>query len=322
MGPQETGPRPEAARDVTAEVDVEPSAAAALLAEHCPQWAGLPLTPVVSSGMDNAMYRLGDDLVLRLPRTARSADRFARELRWLPVLARRLPVRVPHVRYAAAPSAAHPAGWSVLDWIDGQDAWTAPPPDEMLMAEDLADLVLALRAIEVPSAAEPPPPGTRGGPLAPRVPTVLAAVEAVGHLVDADLIRSIWQRAVLAPRHEGPPVLLHADLIPGNLLLDHGRLSAVIDWGAIADGDPAADLTPAWWVLGAAAREHLRHLLGADDATWQRAAGWAIAQAVLATRYYLPVGHALGDVALRALRALVSDPVIGGRPGAADSPPC
>ncbi len=303
----------------TAETETSPAAAARLLREHCPQWADLPLSHIVSSGMDNAMYRVGADLVLRMPQTPHAAERFATELEWLPVVAGRLAVRVPRVRYAGAPTDALSSGWAVLDWIRGEDAWTARRIDRAGLADDLASVVAALRSADVADDGLTLPVGARGGPLAPRDERITEAIAGVGHLVDADLLVGIWRRALAVPGHAGAPVLLHADLIPGNLVVDAGRLVGVIDWGTISSGDPACDITPAWWVLDRTSRGRFRAVLDADDATWARAAGWAVAQAALAARYYLPIGHALGRVALRALRELVTDPVIGGRPGAADS---
>jgi aminoglycoside phosphotransferase (APT) family kinase protein len=301
--------------------DTSPTAARRLLREHCPQWADLPLTRIVSSGMDNAIYRLGPDLVLRLPQTPHAAERFAAELGWLPVVARRLRVRVPRVRYAGAPSAGLSSGWAVLDWIDGDDAWTSAEVDGAGLAEDLAAVVAALRSADVRADGLDPPVGARGGPLAPREERISEAIADVGHLVDATVALRIWRRALAAAPHPGPPVLLHADLIPGNLVIEGGRLAGVIDWGTISSGDPSCDLTPAWWVLDGVSRAHFRAALGDDDDAWQRAAGWALAQAALATRHYLPVGHALGEVGLRALRELVADPAVGGTAPTADSTP-
>lgn len=277
-----------------------------LLDEQRPDLADAPLQVVEGPGTDHVLVRVGHDLVARLPRNAPAAVSLGTELRWLPRLVDRLALPLPRVEHDGVPGAGYPFAWALLSWLDGHDlcAVVLDGPVPRTWADDLADLVTTLRAVDVSVDA---PQGARGGDVATRaagaddVLTALAGRHRVGVLRRAlDLGRE-------AAPFAGPPVLLHADLIPGNLLHRDGRLTGLLDLGALTTGDPAWDLTPAWWVLDAPGRSRLRDLLGGDDAVWARARALATVQGALATWHYTPRRHPLAALGDRALQQVAAD---------------
>jgi len=255
------------------ELDVDETLVRALLAEQFPGWADLPLERA-GDGTVNVIYRLGEELSVRIPRRDGPETEDDLEFRWLPLLARQLPVAIPRPVARGRPGAGYPWFWSVHTWLQG-DLPTGP-----LAVADVAGLVSALQRIELPAAPEPA--YGRGRPLADRDAYVRAALERV----DAPGALELWERAVSAPGWEHEPVWVHADLDRRNVLVRDGRLAAVLDWGGVGVGDPAADVMVAWKLVDAEERERFRELVGVDDATWLRAQGWVVSQALSALGYY------------------------------------
>ncbi|MFC8342988.1 aminoglycoside phosphotransferase family protein [Streptomyces sp. NPDC057280] len=257
-----------------------------LLTAQFPQWAHLPLTPVPQSGMDNATFRLGDELSVRLPRYSHWAGQVAREHRWLPRLAPHLPLTVSEPLEIGEPGEGYPYPWSVYRWLDGETATTEALADPVRAALDLAGFVNALQAVDATGGPGPEQSNAfRGVPLGDprdslaaeaRVRPKLAALAGTG-MVDIDAVTEVWEAALAAPAWHKPPVWIHGDLATGNLLMRDGRLSAVIDFGTLAVADPAVDLQPAWMFLPPRGRDAFREAVDADDATWARARGWALA---------------------------------------------
>jgi aminoglycoside phosphotransferase (APT) family kinase protein len=257
-----------------------------LLSTQFPQWAHLPLAPVPQSGMDNATFRLGDDLSVRLPRYAHWAGQVAREHRWLPKLAPSLPLAVSEPLEIGEPGEGYPYPWSVYRWLDGETATTDTLADPVRAALDLAGFVNALQDIDPTDGPGPEQSNAfRGVPLGDprdsiaaeaRVWPKLAALRGTG-LVDIDAVTDVWETALAAPAWDKAPVWIHGDLATGNLLTRDGRLSAVIDFGTLAVADPAVDLLPAYNFLPPQARDTFREAVDADEATWARARGWAVA---------------------------------------------
>ncbi|WP_188297292.1 aminoglycoside phosphotransferase family protein [Streptomyces sp. CBMA156] len=265
------------------ELDIDEALVRRMVAEHFPQWAGLPVAPVEPTGTSNAMYRLGTELVVRIPRIPGVVEEIAKEDRWLRSLAPRLPVPVPVPLAVGGPVDGCPWPWSVLRWLDGTIPVTGRIAEPGLLAGDLAGFVTALRGID-PAGA---PAAYRSESLADRDAWTRKAIAAVPDLVDASAATAAWEHALAAPAPTGPPVWLHGDLQPGNLLVSpDGRLGAVIDFGCSGLGEPAVDLIPAWYVLPAAAREAFRTAAAPDDAAWDRARGWALSIALLEVAYY------------------------------------
>ena len=255
-----------------------------LVAAQFPLWADLPVVPILARGTDNALFRLGDDLVARLPTKERAVATLAKEREWLPKLAPLLPVAVPVPVADGKPAEAYPHAWAVYNWLKGEDATVAPAAG---LAHDLARFVAALQAID-PTAG--PPPGEhnffRGAPLATRDEVTRAAIGALAGELDAAALTSAWEEALAAPEWDGPPVWIHGDLDRRNVLVENGRLSGVVDFGGLAVGDPASDVMAAWKTLRPEERDGFRAALSVDDATWARARGWALSQAVIALSSY------------------------------------
>jgi len=269
------------------EVDTDVSLVGRLLAAQFPEWAGLSIEPVRSCGTDNALYRLGHDLVVRLPRRERDSGTLEKERRWLPRLAPLLPLAVPVPLGEGTPAEGYPFAWSVYRWLKGEDATVERVTDLSRLATDLAQFVAALQRID-PTGG--PYPGEhnafRGVPLATRDAPTRAAIVSLRGAVDVSAVTAVWESALQAPEWEHPPVWIHGDLDSRNLLVEEGRLSAVIDFGCLGVGDPACDVMVAWKVLSADTREIFRTALSVDEATWARARGWALSQALMALSYY------------------------------------
>jgi aminoglycoside phosphotransferase (APT) family kinase protein len=248
-----------------------------LLAGQFPEWSELPIEELPIGGTDNAIYRLGDELSVRLPIKPTNPGEQDLEFRWLPVLAPRLPVAIPEPLALGQPAEGYPNEWAIHRWLPGIDA-TVAPLDLEQAAIDLADLIAALWRID-PAGG---PGGGRGGPLAPRDEQTRSCIAELG--LDAAL--PVWEAALAAPVYDGPPRWLHGDLDNRNLLLEDRRITGILDWSCACVGDPACDVKVAWAVLDAETRPVFRARLGVDDATWARARGWAVSQAVIALPYY------------------------------------
>ncbi|MGH3368033.1 MAG: aminoglycoside phosphotransferase family protein [Nocardioidaceae bacterium] len=288
-----------------AEVDVTPSLVRALLQRQHPDLADLPLRPV-SSGWDNTLLRLGDDLAVRLPRRAAAVPLIQHELRWLSVLDSGLPLAVPVPVRAGEPDETYGWPWAVVRWLPGEIADTSPPADPTQAAQDLGSFVGALSRLADDDAPANP---YRGVPLAARDADLRhrLAQQLVASSIDVQRILQCWERALSAPAWDGPPMWLHGDLHPANLLVQGGRLSGVIDFGDLTGGDPATDLSVAWMLFGAADRAEFRGAAGAvDDATWARSRGNALAHAVacVASSADDPL---IGAIGTRTIKAILAD---------------
>lgn len=268
------------------ELEIDAGLVRRLVGEQFPEWAGLPVKPVLPWGTDNALFRVGEELVARLPRIDRTVATLEKERRWLPALAPRLPVAVPLPLAEGAPGNGYPFTWSVYRWLSGEDATVSPVSDEHRLASDLARFLSALQQIDPAGGPEPGEHNFyRGCPLALRDQRTRAAIEAFG---GGDELTEVWDCALRAPDWPGDPVWIHGDLDRRNLLIVDGRLVAVVDWGGLGIGDPAYDVQVAWKLLSGEARERFRAELYFDDATWTRARGGTLSQAVIALTYYTP----------------------------------
>jgi aminoglycoside phosphotransferase (APT) family kinase protein len=258
------------------ELEIDEALVRRLLEEQFPEWAALPLARVEPDGTVNVIYRLGGSLSVRLPRREGPEIEDDLEFRWLPFLAPQLPVEIPSPVARGAPGAGYPWYWSIHTWLDGELP-TAP-----LDADDVAGFVAALQRID--ASGGPDPSGGRGRPLEWRdrfVRDALERVEAPGAL-------ELWDRAMRAPEWTGARVWIHADLDRRNVLVRDGRLTGVLDWGGLGLGDPAVDVMVAWKLVAREERDRFRALLDVDDATWLRAQGWVVSQALIALGYYTP----------------------------------
>jgi aminoglycoside phosphotransferase (APT) family kinase protein len=268
------------------EVVSTPDLVRRLVAEQYPRWAHLPVTSGPAGGTDHHLFRLGDTLLVRMPKIGWAQDQAVSDARWLPHLAPHVPLRLPVPEAVGEPGEGFPFRWSVTPWLDG----ASPAVGELGTdaARQLGEFVAALRTVS--TAGAPLKEGTsRGVPLARLDDDVRAAVAASGDRVDGPAVTKMWEQAVDArPAPAGS--WIHGDLLPGNLLADGGRLTAVIDWGGLGVGDPAADLIPAWTQFAGAERAAFRTaategLADPGDA-WARARGWVLVQAVIGIPYY------------------------------------
>ncbi len=272
-----------------------------LRAQH-PQWAELPITRVPSAGTDNAMYRLGDDLVARLPRIDWAVDNVAKEQRWVPALAPHLPLALPLPVAEGEPTEDFPYPWGIAHWIPGAMATLDELDDPMQAARDLAAFVRALRAIDPTDG----PRHSRGASIRRGDRMVREGIAGLDGEVDVDALLRLWSEAVAVSEHAGPPTWFHGDLSYLNVLATDGRVSGVIDWGTCGVGDPAIDMIVAWSLLPAGAREVYREELGVDDAEWARGKGWVVT-GVFGVPYYRYTNPVLVADKLHAIRALLEE---------------
>ncbi len=275
------------------EVDINISLVKQLLAEQFPQWAKLPLEPINSAGTDNAIYRLGDEMAVRLPRFSRVADDVEKEYQWLPRLAPFLPLAIPVPLGKGTPAAGYPWPWSIYRWIEGENATIEHIADLRQVAIAIGQFIAVLQRID-PAGG---PLSGRGVPLIMQDSDTRAAIITLQDVIDAGAATAAWEAALHAPMWHCLPVWLHGDLHSGNLLVNHGRLSAVIDFGLLGVGDPACDLMVGWTLLSAETRKIFRTALPVDDATWERGRGWALSWGLIALAYYLNSNPVLANIA-------------------------
>ncbi len=277
-----------------------------LVAAQFPQWRHLCITPVPYSGTDNAIFRLGENMVVRLPRIHWATAQVNKEHTWLPMLAPNLPLRVPTPLSKGDPAFGYPWHWAIHEWLDGQNAIEAAVNDPDGAALDLAAFITQLHRLDLGSQI-PAPSGNRGGPLADRDADVRAAIASLEGEVDILKVTAAWESSLDAPPYMGEPVLIHADLTPGNILVKDGKLTAVIDFGALTTGDPACDLMVAWNYLTSETRQIFRAALSIDGATWSRGRGWALSVALIALPYYLHTNPQIVATSRRTIHEVLQD---------------
>jgi len=285
------------------EVDIDAQLVGQLVAEQFPRWADLPISVVRSTGTVNAIYRLGEQLCVRLPRLASWAPTLDKERHWLPKLAPHLSLRVPEPVAEGRPGGSYPFSWAIYRWIDGQVYADELVDDEHQAAMELAQFITELRRIDP----------VVGAPRAGRMPLddldtlTRSRIESAGDVIDAGSAIDAWGYALTASAWDGTPVWIHADLLRSNLLVNEGRLAAVIDFGSAGIGDPAADVIAAWSVFSPAGRGTFRRALDVDDGTWNRARGFALHQAAMAIPYYLETNPGFVALAKRTLEEILAD---------------
>jgi aminoglycoside phosphotransferase (APT) family kinase protein len=285
------------------EIHTDADLVARLLAGQFPHWAHLPIRPVASGGTDNALYRLGDDMVVRLPRIHWAVQSLDKEHQWLPRLAPLLPVAIPAPLAKGVPADGYPWHWSVYRWLDGENPTIDHHGDSRRLAVDLASFLTALQRID-PTGG---PLAARGGPLATRDGATRTAIDALRGEVDTDAVTAAWEAALQVAPSTLPPCWVHADLSPGNVLLVHHRLGAVIDFSLMGLGDPACDLPIAWNLLPESVRDLFRTALEIDDATWMRGRGWALSIALIQLPYYRDTNPTLAASARHVIREVLTD---------------
>jgi aminoglycoside phosphotransferase (APT) family kinase protein len=252
-----------------------------LVAAQFPQWAELPVRAVIPGGIDNRTFRLGDDLAVRMPSAAGYAAAVEKEQRWLPVIARGVTLPVPEPLGHGIPGEGYEFAWSINRWLPGETAAVGAIDDLNRFAVDLAGFLRELQGVETQGA---PVAGAhsffRGASLLHYDDETRAAIATLGHSIDGPRATAMWEDG-LGAVWSGQPVWFHGDVSAGNLLVERGRLSAVIDFGTSGVGDPACDLYIAWTTLDVESRQTFREALGVDDAMWARGRAWTLWKALI-----------------------------------------
>jgi len=285
------------------ELDVDQSLVRRLVTGQFPQWADLPLEPIPSAGTDNALYRLGDDMVVRLPRIHWAVGAVENEHRWLPKLAPLLPVAIPVPLANGISAEDYPWPWCVYSWIEGENPTIGGITEVDSLIADLVRFVRALHRIDLPDGA----PSHRGAPLEVQDEEARSALAELEGMINTDAATAVWNEALTAPDWSGAAVWIHGDLLLGNLLVRRGRLTGVIDWAALGIGDPACDMIVAWALLPPAARDTFRVSLCVDDATWARGRGWALSIALIQLPYYKDTNPTLAAIARHTIAEVLAD---------------
>lgn len=260
-----------------------------LLTSQFPEWATLPIKPVEVSGWDNRTFRLGHNMSVRLPSKEQYAAQVAKEQYWLPKLAPFLPFQIPIPLALGHPDKNYPWQWSIYQWLEGQNATLENINDLHQFAISLAQFLIALQQI---NSSGGPPPGKhnffRGGPLNIYHDQTCKAIADLKNEINSDMATEIWEAAINT-KWNHKPVWLHGDFATGNLLVNKGNLSAVIDFGCLGIGDPACDLTIAWTFLSGESRNTFIKALALDEATWVRGRGWALWKALITLVEHLKI---------------------------------
>ena len=287
------------------EIEIELTVVRRLVAAQFPRWAGLPLRAFPSYGTVNVLFRMGDDLCVRLPRLRQAElptwafEQIEKDATWLPHLEPGLPVEVPLVLAQGEASEEFPYPWAVYRWLDGQ----TPDHASVELACNVAGFLTALQRLD-PTGA--PAATSRARPLAAHDRATREALSHLGDEIDVGAATAAWDRALAAPTWDQSPVWVHGDVLAGNLLVRDGRLSAVLDWGSLCAGDPACDLMIAWSLL-TPVRNEFHAAIDVDDATWERGRGWALSQAVIALPYYLHSNPPMVAHARSAIAGVLAD---------------
>ena len=274
-----------------------------LLTDQFPQWAELPIERVASSGTDNALYRVGPELVVRMPRIHWAIGSVHKDYEWLPKLAPHLPISIPEPLAKGDPGHGYPWTWGVYRWLPGENPDAGPGAAPL--ARDVAQFVAALRRIDGSRG----PGAYRGSGLTMQIDGARYGLTRLRGVIDTETAALVWDRALRAPAWSGPDTWLHGDLMPGNLLVQDGRLSAVIDWGSSGTGDPAADVMVAWTLFDREGRRIFREELGVEDAEWDRGRGWALSTGLNALPYYMETNPVLAENARYRIEQLLAEVV-------------
>lgn len=288
-------------------IELDAATARKVIDAQFPDYANLPLRPIVSGGTDNTMFRLGDRLCARFPKRDEAVPHIEKEQVWLPRLAS-LPLNIPVPVGHGIATDLFPHPWSIYEWLPGASLIESEISNWRRAATTLADFVLSLQARDVNSA---PLAGAqnhyRGVELGQRDRLTRAAIAGLSDIYPETSLLRVWDQALRTPKHDGAPVWLHGDLQGGNILVDGGHLSAIIDFGLSGVGDPACDLMVAWSVLPKSARPVFREETGASENRWMRGRGWALSVSVIALEYYRGRNETLSQISQQTIDAILDD---------------
>ncbi|MDP4155666.1 MAG: aminoglycoside phosphotransferase family protein [Bacillota bacterium] len=252
-----------------------------LVTTQFPQWKDLTIRPVALSGWDNRTFHLGEYMLVRMPSAASYAAQVEKEQQWLPKLAPLLPLPIPVPLAVGEPTEGYPWSWSIYRWLEGESAASTPIADLCDFASSLAQFLLALHRIDSTGGPVAGPHSFyRGGPLKTYDVETRQAIMSLKGKIDVDTAIEVWETALATTWH-GSPVWIHGDISVGNLLVQEGKLCAVIDFGQLAVGDPACDLAIAWTLFEGKSRDIFRTLLLLDPGTWARGRAWTLWKALI-----------------------------------------
>ncbi len=288
-------------------VDINVSLVSQLISEQFPHWAELPVKPLEFNGWDNRTFRLGNDMCVRLPSAEAYAEQVEKEQLWLPILAPLVPLPIPVPLAKGNPDIRYPWSWSVYRWLDGENATIECIADLCQFATTLAQFLSALQRANTTGG---PLPGKhnffRGGPLTIYNDETRIAINTLHGKIDTAAVTAIWDTALQATWNE-PPAWVHGDVSAANLLVKNGCLSAVIDFGCSAVGDPACDLVIAWALFSDESREIFRTEIQADSGTWARARGWSIWKGLITLVQYIDTNSLLAEKARHVIDQTIAD---------------
>jgi aminoglycoside phosphotransferase (APT) family kinase protein len=291
------------------QLTVSVETAAALVNAQFPQWRDMPITPVVSHGTVNAIFRIGDQFTARFPLQPRDVEAarqwLEREADAARELLGRTRFRTPEPVGIGEPGLGYPMPWSVQTWVPGVVATEQDPGGSMTFARDLAEFITELRAIDTRGRTFPG--WGRGGLLQAHDEWMETCFQRSGELLDVPRLRRLWERMRDLPRGEAADVMTHGDLVPGNVLVANERLAGVLDVGGLAPADPATDLVGAWHLLDAGPRQAFRRMIGCDDQEWERGRAWAFEQAMGAAWYYRHTNPVMSGMGRRTLARILAD---------------
>ena len=260
---------------------IDDTLARRLVTAQFPHWADLALRPVVGGGWDHRSFHLGEHMIVRLPNAAEYSVQVDKEHRWLPRLAPLLPLPVPTPLAMGEPASGYPWKWSIYRWIEGDTATLEHIGDLSEFATDLGQFLIALQRVDPADGPRPGPHNFyRGGSLLTYDAQTRQAIAVLKGRIDAAAATEVWEVA-LETTWEHSPVWIHGDVSAGNLLIQVGRLSAVIDFGMLGVGDPACDLSIAWTLFRGESREAFRATLSFDQGTWARGRAWTLWKALI-----------------------------------------
>jgi len=288
------------------EVRVSDELARRLVDGQFPAYRELPLRRLPPIGTDHQLFRLGEELLVRLPRIDWAADQAHSDWTWLPRLAPHLPLMVPVPVRLGEPAHGYPFAWTIVPWIEGENP-TGDNVDRTACARDLGGFVRALRAID--STDGPVKTGSsRGVPLAQCDDWVRDWTAKAGGRIDQRAVLEVWEDALGAPPWLHEPVWLAGDVQPGNVIVRGGRTVAVIDFGALGLGDPAVELMPCWsWFTDPDSRTAYRDAVGLGEDAWRRGRGWALVPAVSGLVYYEETSPAHSQVAAATIAEVLAE---------------
>jgi aminoglycoside phosphotransferase (APT) family kinase protein len=275
-----------------------------LIDEQFPRWRELPMDRVQSSGTVHAIYRLGDALAVRLPTHPSFTAALEREAELLPRIGRLLPLAIPELIAIGRPTDHYPSAWSIVRWLEGGDMATEVVDDPVDAAERLGRFVVAMRSITLDGAGSE---NQRGKPLVAIDEWTRRSIASLADEFNRNDLTSLWESALSVAPWDRQSRWIHGDLLPANLIVDDGRLSAVIDFGECSLGNPTCDLIAGWWVFEGKSRRAFKDAAKADANSWNRARGWALSGAVGALSYYRETNHEFADMARRTVRNVMMD---------------